>query len=84
MLIRSDSFIGLHTCQFLFIYGRDRSGSRLSQCLDHRYKLCHSDVDAVVFVFVGVAKAGDDVVASVDGGCSVLSAAPPVGTVYSP
>ena len=32
---------------------------------------------------VGVTKAGDDVVASVDGGCAVISAAPPVGTVYS-
>ena len=32
---------------------------------------------------VGVTEAGDDVVASVDGGCTVFLSAPPVDTVYS-
>ena len=38
----------------------------------------------VLMVLVGVTEAGDDVVASVDGGCAVFSAAPPVGTAYLP
>ena len=53
--------------------------------MQRTYKIHSKNIrNSYILTIVGVTKAGDDVVASVDGGCAVFSATPAVDTDYSP